>query len=51
MDAIELATDAVVLKGDDYTNAAKLNRIQNRFTSSQVRVIKAEKKLKKERHL
>ena len=46
-----MATDAVQRTSDDYTNAAKLNRIQNRFTSSQVRVLKAEKKLKKERHL
>ena len=34
MDAVEMAKDVVGENLDGYTNAKKLNRIQNRFTSS-----------------
>ena len=50
-DAIEMADDAVQDAVDNYTDARKLNRIRNRFTKSQVKAIKTEKKLKKERLL
>ena len=51
VDAIEMAEDAVDAAVDNYTDAGKLNRMKNRLTSQQVKAIKAEKKLKKERHL
>ena len=46
-----MADDAVQDAVDNYTDARKLNRIRNRLTKSQVKAIKTEKKLKKERLL